>query len=130
MDYSTYYQSITKPFFAPPEWVFGFAWSIIYPLIALALVLTIYYVYKRRMPQYLLGIFIVNMVANVLFTPIQLGLQNNILATLDILIVLGTLLYFEYKVFRFSKFVFFLMLPYLLWGAYATALQLSILFLN
>jgi len=129
-DYSAYYQSIAKPFFAPPEWAFGLAWGAIYPLIAVAFIYLIYLLYKKRAPAYLLYVFLVNLAANIAFTPIQLGLQNTLLATVDIYIVLGTLAFFEYKIYKRSKLIFFLLLPYLLWGAFATVLQTTILFIN
>jgi len=129
-DYANYYQSIVKPFFAPPEWVFGLAWGIIYPLIAIAFIYFAYLLYSGRVPRSLLWVFLANIAANIAFTPIQLGLQNTLLATVDILIVLGTLAFFEYKIFRSSKIIFLLLLPYLLWGTFATVLQLSISFLN
>ncbi len=130
MDYSTYYTSIAKPFFAPPEWVFGLAWGIIYPLIVIAGVYLLYLVFKRIVPTSLLLVFGVNIVANLLFTPIQLTLQNNLLATIDILVVLGTLAYLQYKIFSLSKVIFILFLPYLLWGSFATILQVTIFFMN
>jgi len=137
MDYATYYQSIEKPFFAPPEWVFGLAWGLIYPLIAIAFVTFLFLWYRGRrasgaaaIPTYLLTLFLINLVANLLFTPIQLVLMNTPLATLDILVVLGTLAFFEYKIYAYSKLVFALLLPYLFWGAFATVLQITILFMN
>lgn len=130
LTYQEFYQSIEKPFFAPPEWLFGVAWGIIYPLIAIAFVYLIYLVFKKRVLAYLLWIFIVNLIANLLFTPIQLGLTALWPASLDILVILATLAYFEYKIWRHSKTIFFLLLPYLLWGAFATILQLTITFIN
>jgi len=129
-DYGTYYQSITKPFFAPPEWVFGLAWGIIYPLIAIAFAYFIFLVFKKRAPTSLIWLFAVNMLANLAFTPIQLGLGDTLLATFDILVVLGTLALFEYKIYRYSKIVFTLLLPYLLWGTFATVLQIAIVAIN
>lgn len=129
-DYKGYYAELIKPFFAPPSWVFGVAWGIIYPLIAIAFFLTLYFVFKKKLPNNLLYLFIINMAGNFVFTPIQFVLKNNALAALDILLVLVTLALFEYRVFNRSKIIFFLMLPYLLWGSFATVLQLSITYLN
>lgn len=130
MDYQTYYQSITKPFFAPPEWVFGLAWGIIYPLMALALVYLIYLVVKKQVPSSLLLLYGANILANLAFTPIQLSLGNTLLATLDILVVLGTLGALLYKIYPKSKLIFILLVPYLLWGTFATILQITILAIN
>lgn len=128
--YQEFYSSIQKPFFSPPDWVFGVAWGIIYPLIGIALVYLIYLVWKGKVPKILLGIFLANLAANLLFTPIQLGLKPLWPASIVILIILGTLAFFEYKIWQYSKLIFTLLLPYLLWGAFATVLQLSITFLN
>ncbi len=128
--YPEFYQTIDKPFFAPPEWVFGIAWGGIYPLIAIALFYLAYLTFKRRVPRALILVFLVNLAANFLFTPLQLGLESLWPATIDILLILGTLLYLEYRVFRYSKLVFVLLLPYLLWGAFATVLQVTITLTN
>jgi tryptophan-rich sensory protein len=129
-DYAPFYASIVKPFFAPPGWVFGLAWGIIYPLILAAFVYLCVLVFKHKAPKRLLWVLIGNIIANLLFTPIQLGLSSLWPASVVILVILGTLVYIEWHVWRYSKAVFALLLPYLLWGAFAMTLQLSILFLN
>ena len=128
--YQSFYQSIQKPFFAPPAPVFGIAWGIIYPLITVAFVYLCVLVIRGKVPRNLLWIFILNLIANFLFTPIQLGLTALWPASLDILVVLGTLAIFEYKIWRYSKTIFFLLVPYLLWGAFATILQITITLIN
>lgn len=128
--YPEFYQSIDKPFFAPPDWVFGVAWGIIYPLIAIAFVYLAYLTWKKKVPVTLIVVFAINLIANFLFTPIQLGLDALWPASVDILVVLGTLLYLEWKLLKYSKTLFVLLLPYLLWGAFATVLQLTITFIN
>lgn len=130
MDYTYWYSQLIKPSFAPPEWVFGLAWGIIYPLIAIAFVYLVYEISKKKAPKWLLWLFAANMVGNLLFTPIQFGLKNNILSSIDILFVLVTLLWLEIELFKKSKLTFVLLLPYLLWGAFATVLQLTITVLN
>jgi len=129
-DYSAFYQSLQKPFFAPPEWVFGVAWGIIYPLIAIAFIYFLFLLWKKEVPPTLLWVLLLNLAANILFTPILFGFKDLIFATVDILIVLVTLAYFEYKIFSSSKIIFALLLPYLLWGSFATVLQISITLLN
>jgi len=128
--YQEFYQAIEKPFFAPPNWLFGTAWGIIYPLITIAFIYTCVLVIRKKVPNSLLWVLIVNLIANALFTPIQLGLSALWPASLDILVVFGTLAFFEWKIWRHSKIAFFLLLPYLLWGAFATILQITITFIN
>jgi len=99
-------------------------------LMIIALIYLIYMVVKKQVPGTLLAVYIVNIIANLLFTPIQLVLQNTWLATLDILVVLGTLAYLLYKIWPKSKITFALLAPYLLWGTFATILQITILAIN
>ena len=95
--YQEFYQAIEKPFFAPPNWLFGTAWGIIYPLITIAFIYTCVLVIRKKVPNSLLWVLIVNLIANALFTPIQLGLSALWPASLDILVVFGTLAFFVRK---------------------------------
>lgn len=128
--YQEFYQSIDLPWFAPPAWVFGVAWSIIYPLIIIAGIYLLYLTVKKRVPPYFIILFALNIVANLLFTPIQLGLTALWPASIDILVVLVTLALLEVKILRYSKLIFWLLVPYLLWGVFATVLQITITTIN
>ncbi len=129
--YRDYYNMIDKPWFAPEPWVFGFAWGIIYPLILIAFGLVVYKVYKEEIRFDALLVFILNILANLLFTPLQLQYPDALWATLDILLVLVTLGYLQYGFWRAKEYaLFLLLLPYLLWGTFATVLQLTIYCLN
>lgn len=130
LDYANYYASIEKPFFAPEPWVFGAAWGIIYPLIAIAGVFLLFLYFQKKAPLSLVILFAINAFANFLFTPLQLIYPDQIWATLDIFVVLGTLALLEWMVWSRSKIVFALLTPYLLWGAFATVLQVTIFILN
>jgi len=126
LSYQEFYAGLTLPNWAPPAWVFGVAWSIIYPLFIAATVYAVYLVTKKRMPNAVLWALGINWVVNLLFTPIQLGLRPLWPASLDILVVLGSLAFIQWRVWRKSKIIFWLLVPYLLWGTFATALQLTI----
>ncbi len=128
--YRMWYEIVEKPFFAPEPWVFGLAWGIIYPLIALALVWTIYLRIKGNVPHSFVWLFFLNIFLNLSFSPVLLATRNNILISLVIILVLGTLAWLMLRAWKLSKVVFVLLLPYLLWGAYATALQIGITVLN
>ena len=129
-DYVTWYGALEKPFFAPEPWVFGFAWGIIYPLIALAVIWSLYLFYKKRLNLNFILLFAVNIFFNLTFTPVLFLTQNNIVASLNILAVLITLAFLQYFAWKKSKVVFALLVPYLLWGAFATVLQLTLTVLN
>ena len=86
MDYATYYASLIKPSFAPPEMWFGVAWGIIYPLIVLAFVLLLKKHFEKKLTdKTLISLFVLNLIGNALFTPAQFLLKSNILSSVVIL---------------------------------------------
>lgn len=125
-----WYKTLIKPSFAPPSNVFGIVWSILYPIIFITYGYTIYLIVKKELPVQLLTPLILNLVFNLLFSPIQFGLQNNFLAAIDITLVLGTLVWFIVLMYPYSKALALVQVPYLLWVALATILQFSITWLN
>ena len=77
--------------------------------------------------------FALNLVFNFAFTPIQFGLKNNLLAALDIVLVVGTLIWALVAVWQASpdlRWVVYANIPYLMWGTFATGLQITITYLN
>jgi len=77
--------------------------------------------------------FALNLIFNFTFTPLQFGLQNNLLAAADILLVLGTLIWALAAVWHRAprlRWVVYVNVPYLLWVSFATSLQLTITYLN
>ncbi len=128
--YASWYASMEKPFFAPPAFAFGLAWGVIYPLIAAALLYAFYLWSKRRVPLAFLGLFLLNMALNLTFTATLMTTRDNGLISLHIILVLGTLGWLMIGARRFSRVIFWLLMPYLLWVAFATVLQLSITAMN
>jgi tryptophan-rich sensory protein len=125
-----WYSQLIKPFFAPPAWLFGPVWTVLYILIAISYGYVGYLFFTKKIPFIVVLPFILNLIFNFIFTPIQFGLQNNLLASVDIVLVVGTLVWALVAIFPYVKWVAFLNLPYLLWGAFATVLQLTITWLN
>lgn len=125
-----WYSSLIKPSFAPPSYLFGIVWSILYPIIFASFGYVFYLFIKKQIPFVVLLPFILNLTFNLLFSPIQFGLQNNYLAALDITIVVVTLVWAMFAIFPYNKFICYIQLPYLVWGLFATILQYSITWLN
>lgn len=124
------YAELIKPSWAPPSWLFGPVWSFLYLIIAVSFGNVIYLFYKKEVPFVVLLPFILNILFNVLFTPIQFGLKNNFLASIDILLVLTTLIWALVSIYPYSRWVSMVNIPYLLWVIFATVLQLTITYLN
>lgn len=74
--------------------------------------------------------FALNIIFNLSFTPLQFGLQNNLLAAIDILLVLGTLIWAMIAIYPYAHWITYIQIPYLLWVSFATVLQLTITYLN
>ena len=130
MDTQTWYMELTKPAWAPPSFVFGPVWTVLYIIIALTYGTVIYKVLRGEWPMILLVPFGLNLFFNLIFSPIQFGLQNNLLASIDILLILTTLIWALITIFPFAKWVAFANIPYLLWVSFATVLQFTITYLN
>jgi tryptophan-rich sensory protein len=130
--YDTYnwYSQLIKPEWAPPAWLFGPVWSVLYTIIAISFGAVFYKVYKKEIPFSVAVPFFLNIVFNTAFTPLQFGLQNNLLASIDILLVLGTLVWALVAVYPYMKWVSYVNIPYTLWVSFATVLQLTITYLN
>lgn len=122
-----------KPSWAPPSWVFGPIWTALYTIIAVSLATVFYKAFTKQIPRRVALPFALNLVFNLIFTPIQFGLVNNFLASIDILIVVGTLVWALWAVWHAApklRWVVYANIPYLLWGTYATSVQLAITYLN
>lgn len=129
---STYnwYSQLIKPSWAPPSWVFGPVWMVLYILIAFSFGTVFVMAWKRNISFSVALPFILNLVFNFAFTPLQFGLKNNLLAGVDILLVCGTLIWSMIAIYPRVRWVAYMQIPYLLWVFYATVLQATITFLN
>jgi len=132
MDTNTFawYTALAKPSWAPPVWVFGPVWTFLYAIIAVTFGFVFYRVVTGALPWMIALPFALNLVFNFIFTPIQFGLQNNVLASLDILLVWGTLAWALYTILPHYPWVAYANVPYILWVTVATVLQLTITYLN
>lgn len=133
MDTYNWYSQLAKPTWAPPSWLFGPVWSVLYIIIAISFGTIFYKAFNGKISWIVALPFILNLIFNFLFTPIQFGLRNNLLAAIDILLVLGTLVWALYSIWNLSSelhWIVYANIPYLLWVMFATYLQLTITYLN
>ena len=127
---STWYQTLIKPTWAPPAWLFGPVWTVLYAIIAVSYGYVGYLFFTKKIPFIVLLPFILNLVFNALFTPVQFGLQNNFLAMLVIFAVLGTLIWAMIAIYKYAPWVTYVNIPYVAWVCFATVLQVTITVLN
>lgn len=124
------YAELIKPTWAPPQWIFGPAWTVLYIGIILSFGKVFLMFFQKQVPFIVILPFILNILFNLAFTHIQFGLKNLPLASLDILLVLLTLVWAIWAIFPYSKLLAYVQLPYLAWVCFATVLQLTITYLN
>ncbi len=130
MNTYTWYQELVKPSWAPPSWLFGPVWTVLYLVITFSFGTVFYHAATRQLPWVVALPFALNLLFNFIFTPIQFGLKNNVLASVDILLVVATLIWALIAIYPYFQWVALINIPYLLWGIFATVLQLTITYLN
>lgn len=130
METYTWYQTLLKPSWAPPSWLFGPVWTVLYIGIFITFGTVFTLVAQKKIPAMIALPFILNLVTNAAFTPLQFGLRSNILASIDILFVLITLIWAMVVIYPLRPWIAYAQVPYLLWVCFATVLQLTITYLN
>ena len=125
----TWYEGLTKPFFTPPGWVFGPVWALLYLFMGIAA----YVMWRKRHRadvRRAIALFVVQLVLNALWTPVFFGLQYPLLGVVVITMLLAAIAFTTYYFWRVEKWAGVLMLPYVFWVAFATALNIAIWWLN
>ncbi len=124
-----FYASLTKPSWAPPGWLFGPVWTLLYLMMAFAAWL----VWREggwRVQRGPLALYLVQLALNALWTPLFFGLRNPGLALAEI-VLLGAAIVLTGRAFRpVSHLASWLLVPYLVWVVFAAALNFAIWRLN
>ena len=124
------YQSLIKPSFAPPSWVFGPVWAVLYTIIFATYGYVFYLFLNKKVGFLVILPFILNLIFNFAFTYFQFGLNNNLLAAIDIFLTLATIIWMFVAILPFEPRIVYLNLPYFMWVSFATVLQFTITYLN
>ena len=130
MNTYNWYSQLLKPTWSPPSWLFGPVWTVLYILIAISFGKVFIMFFQKQIGFWIVLPFILNLVFNFAFTPIQFGLKNNLFAAIDILLILTTLIWAMIAIYPHLKWITYIQIPYLLWVSFATILQLTITYLN
>ncbi len=125
-----WYSQLKKPFWSPPAWLFGPVWTFLYILIIISFGKVFLMAWKKEIGLMVALPFVLNLIFNFAFTSIQFGLRNNYLAAVDILLILGTLVWAMIAIYPHAPWISYIQIPYLLWVLFATSLQLTVTWLN
>lgn len=130
METTTWYSQLIKPSWAPPSFLFGPVWTVLYIGIAISFGSVFIMAGQKKIAWIVALPFALNLLFNFAFTPLQFGLRSNVLASIDILLVLITLIWAMRSIFPHAPWITYAQIPYLLWVTFATVLQLTITYLN
>ena len=130
MPWIEWYNSLAKPSWTPAPATIGLIWQILYPIILISFGFVFVQAIRKKLPWQVALPFAINLVANLIFTPIQFEMRNLPLAAVDILIVWTTIIWCVIAVWPYVKWVAVAQGPYFIWVSLATVLQLSITWMN
>ncbi len=126
----TWYTTINKPFFNPPNWVFGPVWTTLFILMGISLYLVWREGSKKKEVRKGLGLFRFQLLLNVLWSGLFFGLRSPALGFIGI-VALWVMIFLTIKQFnKVSKEAAWLLIPYIAWVSFASILNLSIWALN
>lgn len=126
----TWYATLNKPFFAPPNWIFGPVWTLLYLLMGISFYLIWKQGWGKKKTKSAGRYFLAQLVLNFLWSPIFFGLRSPSLG-LIVIIAMWALIVMTMKTFySLSRLAFYLLIPYLLWVSFATLLNAAIVVLN
>ena len=123
----TWYASLAKPLFNPPNWVFAPVWSVLYVLIAVAGWRSFERIRATGLPMRL---WWTQLALNFLWSPVFFGAHWIGLALLVILLLLVAILAFIAASWRRDRVAAWLFAPYAVWVAFASVLNAAVFALN
>lgn len=126
----SWYASINKPSFNPPNWIFGPVWTTLYILMGISMYLVWQKGLKDKFVKNSFILFLIHLVLNSLWSVVFFGLENPALAFLIIIILWLMILVLIIRFYRIKKLAAYLLIPYILWVSFASVLNYSIWHLN
>lgn len=123
-----WYATINRPFWTPPNWVFGPVWTLLYILMGISVA----FVWNSGKPKVLLPVlfFAVHLAVNVYWSIAFFANQNPQMALAVIAVLWIMIVVMMVWFWRYSRTATYLLVPYLLWVSYASTLNLGVVLLN
>lgn len=127
---ATWFSVLEKPFFSPPNWIFGPVWTLLYALMGIAAYIIWKHRREHRRSHLALRLYWAQLLFNFLWSIIFFNMHQIGLAFIDIVILLVLIVLTTVYFFKANKTAGWLMIPYIAWVSFATALNLSLYVLN
>ncbi|MFC1987106.1 TspO/MBR family protein [Chloroflexota bacterium] len=126
----TWYATLAKPPFTPPNWLFAPAWLTLYLLMGISAFIIWLQGIDKRQVRLALIIFATQLALNTLWSVVFFGLKSPLYGAMVIIALWITILFTILNFWKLSKVAGWLLLPYIGWVTFAAALNISILILN
>lgn len=125
-----WYSSLNKPFFAPPNWIFGPVWTLLYFFMGVSFYLIWKQGWQKKKVKIAGMYFLSQLALNFVWSPIFFGLRSPLLGLIVIAAMWILIVMTMKKFYPLTRLASYLLIPYLLWVSFATLLNASILILN
>ena len=127
---STWYATLQKPAFTPPNWLFAPAWTTLYLLMGIAAFIIWRKGFSDRQVRLALLLFCIQLVLNILWSVVFFGLKTPLYGLVVIILLWVAILITILRFRKISVAAAWIMVPYILWVSFATALNAGVLILN
>jgi tryptophan-rich sensory protein len=125
-----WYSLLEKPFFTPPNWVFGPVWISLYTLMGIAVFIIWKNGTKQKENKTALTFFRLQLILNATWSIVFFGMQNILLGLINIVFLWILILLTTIRFYKIDSRAGYIMIPYLLWVSLATALNAFLFILN
>lgn len=126
----TWYASIKKPPFNPPDWIFAPVWTALYIMMGISAFLVWQRGLKTAEVRYALMVFMAQLILNLLWTPAFFGAHSPLLGLMVIIPLWCAILYTIILFYGISKVSAVILIPYLAWVSFAVLLNAALFYLN
>jgi tryptophan-rich sensory protein len=126
----TWYSTLIKPSFNPPNWIFGPVWTTLYILMGIALYLVWDKGTNKKAVRTAIWVFFIHLVVNCLWSVVFFGLHSLSGGIIVILILLAMIIILMKLFYPINRWAAYLLAPYLLWVSFATVLNMTLWLLN
>lgn len=127
---NSWYSQLEKPFFNPPNWIFGPVWTTLYILMGVALYLVWQKGLKDKKVSWAVYFFWIHLFFNTLWSILFFGLKNPYGALFCIVLLWFMIMILIIRFYKINKLASYLLMPYLAWVSFASILNFYIWLLN
>lgn len=121
---------LIKPAWQPPNYLFAPVWTILYILMGMAAGYVVSQGWSKKEVKIATGVFLIQLVLNVLWSYLFFGWHMLMAATIDIVALFVVICFMMYLFYRIKHVAAYLLIPYVLWVAFATVLCATIWIMN